>query len=111
MKNDRQLSRRKFVKTTGLAALGASVPSGMIIPTAAQAQSASTDKKDYGGPYNILMIVTDQERHMQPEELPPGFSLPGHDRMTRDGVVFENHQVASCVCTPSRAVMYTGQHI
>jgi arylsulfatase len=40
-----------------------------------------------------------------------GFRLPGHERLAKKGVVFENHQVASCVCTPSRAVIYTGQHI
>ena len=33
------------------------------------------------------------------------------EKLASKGVVFENHQVASCVCTPSRAVLYTGQHI
>jgi arylsulfatase len=27
------------------------------------------------------------------------------------GIVFENHQINSCVCTPSRSVLYTGRHI
>ena len=57
------------------------------------------------------MIVTDQERYMSPAEMPNGYRLPGHEKLASRGVVFENHQVASCVCTPSRAVMYTGQHI
>ena len=61
--------------------------------------------------YNILMIVTDQERHISPEQLPNGYRLTGHEKLTSRGVVFENHQVASCVCTPSRAVIYTGRHI
>jgi len=111
VEKEKQLSRRKFIKNTGLAALGSSMVGGLVTPVAAQTQSGTIAKKDSGGPYNILMIVTDQERYMPPGELPPGFSLPGHDRMAREGVVFENHQVASCVCTPSRAVMYTGQHI
>ena len=25
--------------------------------------------------------------------------------------MFENHQINSCVCTSSRSVLYTGQHI
>ena len=109
MKKENNYSRRAFIKTAGLAALGASV-------TGALGSSTSTNSKTYikndsGGPYNILMIVTDQERYMTPSELPPGFQLPGHERLAKQGVQFENHQVASCVCTPSRAVLYTGQHI
>ena len=61
--------------------------------------------------YNILMIVTDQERYMTSSQLPSDYRLPGHERLAKRGVVFENHQIASCVCTPSRAVIYTGQHI
>ena len=57
------------------------------------------------------MIVTDQERQLRPDELPNGYRLPGHEKLAARGVVFENHQIASCVCTPSRAVLYTGQHI
>ncbi|MBL0721449.1 MAG: sulfatase-like hydrolase/transferase [Sulfurovum sp.] len=57
------------------------------------------------------MIVTDQERYIDPKDLPSGYELEGHKRLAQDGVVFKNHQIASCVCTPSRAVLYTGQHI
>ena len=110
-----KFSRRDFIKATGLAALSTGVVSGISTPLTAQAASNSSvkalTKNNRGGPYNILMIVTDQERHMAPSELPSGYQLPGHERLAKNGVVFENHQVASCVCTPSRAVMYTGQHI
>ncbi|HEX7273972.1 MAG TPA: sulfatase-like hydrolase/transferase [Casimicrobiaceae bacterium] len=64
-----------------------------------------------GGPYNILFILTDQERHFRPGELPPDYRLPAHERLTQRGIVFENHQINSCVCTPSRSVVYTGRHI
>jgi arylsulfatase len=57
------------------------------------------------------MIVTDQEQYFRPGDLPDGYRLPGQEKLASQGVVFENHQVASCVCTPSRAVLYTGQHI
>ncbi len=64
-----------------------------------------------GGRYNILFILTDQQRHFRPGELPQGFALPAHERLAKKGIVFENHQINSCVCTPSRSVLYTGRHI
>lgn len=62
-------------------------------------------------PYNILFILTDQERHFRPGELPIGYELPAHDRLRKAGTYFVNHRIASCVCTSSRSVIYTGQHI
>jgi arylsulfatase len=64
-----------------------------------------------GGPYNIVFILTDQERHFRPGELPAGYRLPAHERLAQRGTVFENHRINSCVCTSSRSVIYTGQHI
>ncbi|MEH6591636.1 MAG: sulfatase-like hydrolase/transferase [Halioglobus sp.] len=112
MKNKDGISRRQFLRHTSAAALGASVAGSM----ASSATTGASDKRvagitDGGGPYNILFIVTDQERYIAPEDLPPGYHLPGHERLAQRGVVFENHQIGSCVCTPSRAVIYTGQHI
>ena len=112
MKRDDGLSRRNFIKSSGLAALGASVSSGLAISSTAHAEGSKPGSNaGKGGPYNILMIVTDQERYFTPQDLPAGYRLPGHERLAARGVTFENHQIASCVCTPSRAVIYTGQHI
>ncbi len=96
-------SRRDFVKYTGSAALAGT--SGLALPGAKMARAQNS------GRYNILMIVTDQERYFSPTELPAGYRLPGQEKLAARGVVFENHQIASSVCTPSRAVIYTGQHI
>jgi len=63
------------------------------------------------GPWNIIFILTDQERRFRPGELPAGLSLPAHERLARQGTSFLNHTINSCVCTPSRSVIYTGQHI
>lgn len=63
------------------------------------------------GPYNIVFILTDQERHFRPDELPKDYRLPAHERLAKNGLVFENHRINSCVCTSSRSVIYTGQHI
>jgi len=57
---------------------------------------------------NILLIVTDQEYAHQ--ALPSGVTLPNRDRLHARGVTFNNHQVTTTVCTPSRSVMWTGQH-
>jgi len=66
---------------------------------------------DGKAPYNILFILTDQERLFRPGELPVGYSLPAHERLRKAGTTFVNHRIASCVCTSSRSVIYTGQHI
>ncbi len=109
--SEHQISRRDFIKTAGLTTLAMGTGSSLFSVSAAQAKSSTSPGKDSGGPYNILMIVADQEQHINPNQLPNGFSLPGHERLAQRGVVFDNHQIASCVCTPSRAVLYTGQHI
>jgi arylsulfatase len=98
-----EFSRRDFVKLSGSAALAGAT--GFGLPGIENAHALDT------GRYNILMIVTDQERYMPPGELPIGYRLPGQEKLAARGTVFENHQVGSCVCTPSRAVIYTGQHI
>jgi arylsulfatase A-like enzyme len=57
---------------------------------------------------NILMIVTDQEYAHQ--AVPEDFVLPSRDRIRARGVSFNHHHCTTTVCTPSRSVMYTGQH-
>ena len=97
------ISRRDFIKGAGASVLATT--------TGLRASGAAAALEQKGGPYNILMIVTDQQRYMSPVELPSGYRLPGQEKLAARGIVFENHQIASCVCTPSRAVIYTGQHI
>jgi arylsulfatase len=71
---------------------------------------ASAGASSAGG-YNILFILTDQERYFRPGELPAGYRLPAHERLMKQGTTFLNHRINSCVCTPSRSVLYTGRHI
>ena len=112
MNNEEGFSRRQFIKNSGLAALGTTVSGGLAASDSIQTEGRKPKSQTAGGgPYNILMIVTDQERYMPRKDLPSGYRLPGHERLYAQGVTFENHQIASCVCTPSRAVLYTGQHI
>jgi arylsulfatase len=58
---------------------------------------------------NILMITTDEERYRLPDL--EGFSLPARDRLHDLGVSFDRYYVASAMCSSSRSVMYTGQHV
>lgn len=113
MKKDQRglLTRRDFMKIAGYASLSAGVGLNLAVPETARAQIKKPAKQSSNGQYNILMIVSDQEHYLRDNQLPIGYQLPGHERLAKNGVVFENHQIASCVCTPSRAVLYTGQHI
>ncbi|NIE64638.1 sulfatase-like hydrolase/transferase [Burkholderia sp. Ax-1719] len=89
---------------TGMAAeapRAASAPDG--VPAFRQAASAPGQAPEG---YNILFILTDQERHFDAWPFP----VPGRTALRRDGITFANHQIASCVCSPSRSTIYTGQH-
>lgn len=114
-KSPSSISRREFLRLTGagVTALGLGAVDGSINLTSAATGSTQTSPggTPNTGPYNILFILTDQERFFRPGELPLGFSLPAHERLTKQGTTFVNHRINSCVCTPSRSVLYTGQHI
>jgi len=58
--------------------------------------------------YNILVLTCDQHNAHLPR--PSGYELPNHDRLEAQGLVFDDFQVATGLCTPSRSVMWTGQH-
>ena len=109
--------RRAALKTVAVGAAAAAFGlSGASSPAGAQTPRPTTKppgepSRQPGGPYNILFILTDQERFFRPGDLPKGYSLPGHERLAKKGTVFENHRINSCVCTPSRSVLYTGRHI
>ena len=112
--NAKGLSRRDFLQTAGMAALAMGSGAMSLTPEAAHAQQPAAGKPKPAGsltpkPYNVLFILTDQERYL-PELLGKGH-WPGRDRLAQMGTTFENHQVCSMVCTPSRSVIFTGQHI
>lgn len=113
-------SRRDFLKASGMSAIALGVGAGLGGTGSALAGEPAAQAAGSGfvpglnpgkGPYNILFILVDQERWFRPGELPVGFSLPGHERLMKRGTTFVNHRIASCVCTSSRSVIYTGRHI
>lgn len=105
--------RRDALKLFGASAVAASLGANALASGEAHAALASRGSAaaDSGGPYNILFILNDQERYFRSGELPADFQLAAHERLAERGTVFENHEINSCVCTPSRSVLYTGRHI
>jgi len=58
---------------------------------------------------NLLILMVDQERSW--ETLPASLDLPNHRRIAERGTYFSGLQVTSPLCTPSRSVFWTGQHV
>ena len=82
------LTRRDFMKMAGYASLSAGVGLSFVGPEPVRAQSNKLVKPASSGPYNILMIVSDQERYMTSSQLPSDYRLPGHERLAKRGIVF-----------------------
>lgn len=60
---------------------------------------------------NIIVILTDQERF--PAHWPEGWAannLKANERLRKHGLTFNRAYTAACECTPSRAVIYSGNH-
>ena len=62
---------------------------------------------------NLLLLITDQQRYPQhwPDE--PGFMrelMPNDAELARTGLSFTRAFCNTCMCTPSRATLYSGQY-
>lgn len=96
---------RRAVVTRGAALLGSA---NFLPEIAATAQAATATAPDAPpGGYNILFILVDQEHFFDAWPIP----VPGREWIKKAGITFTNHQAASCVCSPARSTIYTGQHI
>lgn len=115
MKNDdtghSSITRRGFLQAAGAGAVALGLDLGSTAASASHPGEGGHAAPRAGGPYNILFILVDQQRRFLPGELPAGFELPAQERLARRGTSFVNHTISSCVCTPSRSVVYTGRHI
>ncbi len=104
------LSRRSLLGSGTATLLGSQLLPGLT-SSAEAAESApaqpiqAPDVPPAG--YNILFILVDQE-HFFPQW---PFPVPAREMLKKKGITFANHQAASCVCSPARSVIYTGQHI
>lgn len=104
-----KLSRRTFLKETGVVAAGTVVTASGGLGTATASLSSKVSAQATTEGPNILLIVTDQERFDL--DFPDSVELPNHERLQTQGLTFTNYHVTSGLCTPSRSVIYTGQHI
>lgn len=62
-----------------------------------------------GGRPNILLLISDQERHNG--WLPPGVPLRWRDRLRAEGLEFSSFWAHSLPCSPSRASLMTGRYV
>jgi arylsulfatase A-like enzyme len=100
---------RRAVMTSGAAALGAATIRPQIVAAAEPLTPAGPVVAPATPPagYNILFILVDQEHFFDRWPMP----APGREWIKQNGVTFTNHQAASCVCSPARSTIYTGEHI
>ena len=77
------ISRRDFVRNTGMGALAVGLGSSALNAAPAEAAQVVADSRSAGGdvsakPYNVMFILTDQEQYL-PELMGKGH-WPGRDR-------------------------------
>jgi len=98
------VTRRDIFKKAAAAAPALALGSGALARTAgAAAQSSPAAGK------NLIIFITDQDRAIQ--HFPDGWSeanLPGMTRLQQNGVTFDNAFCNACMCSPSRASLFTG---
>ncbi|MCB0214350.1 MAG: sulfatase-like hydrolase/transferase [Anaerolineae bacterium] len=105
--NKRKLTRRTFLQGAGTVAVGTVAgATGSLRATAAAPVSVGAAQAGEGP--NILFILVDQERFAL--DFPDDVTLPNHQRLQNQGLTFTNYHVTTGLCTPSRSVIYTGQH-
>lgn len=111
-KKPSESSRRDFIKLAGLGLVASTLhtsSNNVFAGKPKKEASADSPRKIAGKGYNVVLIVTDQERYFK--EYPRSAKLDSREKMRNEGVSFENHYNCSNMCTSSRSVMYTGQHI
>lgn len=63
-------------------------------------------------PPNLLLIITDQQRrpmHWPQDQEWLDELMPADAELARTGISFEETSIASCMCSPSRASLFTGR--
>ena len=99
------ITRRQILKKAATAAPALAFGGGVLGKTAeAAAAPAPLAGK------NLVIFITDQDRAIQ--HFPDNWAeenLPGLTRLQQNGITFENAFCNACMCSPSRATLFTGQ--
>ena len=98
----KKITRRDFSKGVAATAAGITLATSTDLSHAKQMAKSSSHK-------NVLIIMMDQERAWA--TLPKGLNLPVREKFASEGVSFEEYNIATLSCAPSRSVIYTGQHV
>jgi choline-sulfatase len=109
------LEERALLKRRDLLRAGAAIPAVATAGTLADLSAKKKNKKkkkgggrDYSG-MNVLLFITDQQRATM--HFPPGWeeqNLPGMTRLKQNGISFNRAFCSACMCSPSRATLFTG---
>ena len=87
-----------------------SVPFAVPALKAGLAQAAAVEQAEPSAAgMNVILFLTDQERAIQ--HFPPHWeeqNLPGMTRLRQHGLSFNRAFCNSCMCSPSRATLFTG---
>jgi len=101
------ISRRRLLQLgAGMGIAAALSP----MPRSSTARASASDAADVPKLPNIVVLMTDQERHHM--HWPSGWAeknLPGLQRLKRHGLYFNRAYTAVTQCSPSRALMMTGR--
>lgn len=109
----RQVSRREFLKTTGLGA-AATAALTALGPGRAAAGRADKSQTRRGGkrPPNIVYVILDEigyyELSCMGHEV---MQTPTMDRLAKEGIRFTQLLAGAPVCAPTRSCLMTGQHM
>jgi hypothetical protein len=57
-------------------------------------------------PLNVILVLRDQMRHDLPAAA--GYNTPALDHLARQRTSFRSHYIATAMCTPSRAALWSG---
>jgi arylsulfatase A-like enzyme len=71
----------------------------------------TADQQTADDEYNVIFILTDDQRYDELGFMNPVIDTPNMDRLAAEGVHFRNAFVTTSLCSPSRASILTGQYM